>query len=149
MSGLTPDEAGRLAERLKLFAQPQRLRILSLLLGGARAVSVLESETGIGQPVLSQQLGALRRAGVLRCERESRSIVYSFQNDVEMERARGLLGLLEAPGDGRAASAWRRGMPATREEAGAVFARVEGREGVEQGVGALSARPMNDEGWSG
>ncbi|MBB2205285.1 ArsR/SmtB family transcription factor [Gluconacetobacter takamatsuzukensis] len=123
MSGLTPDEVLRLAERLKLFAQPQRLLILSLLLDGPRAVSVLEGETGIGQPVLSQQLGALRRAGIIRSERKSRSIFYSFSDDVEAGRARMLLGLLDAP-RAPAPVAQPGRVRGERQEAGAVFARV-------------------------
>lgn len=126
MGGLTPDEARRVADRLKLFAQPQRLLILSRLLDGPRAVSVLEDETGIGQPVLSQQLGALRRAGIIRSDRESRAIFYSFSDEGEEGRVRMLLGVLDGPRGpaataqpGRAA-ALREG----REEAGAVFARV-------------------------
>ncbi|MFW7268977.1 ArsR/SmtB family transcription factor [Gluconacetobacter sp. Hr-1-5] len=128
MSGLTPEEARQLTDRLKLFAQPQRLQILSLLLDGPRAVSVLESETGIGQPVLSQQLGALRRAGTIRAERESRAIFYSFLNEAEAGRVRALLGLLggavvsETVGE----TAWARSRGGKREEAGAVFARVGG-----------------------
>ncbi|GAA4484676.1 ArsR/SmtB family transcription factor [Gluconacetobacter asukensis] len=126
MSGLTPDEARRVADRLKLFAQPQRLLILSRLLDGPRAVSVLEDETGIGQPVLSQQLGALRRAGIIRAERESRAIFYSFSDEGEARWARMLLGVLDGP-RGPAAIAQPGRPPALREgqeEAGAVFARV-------------------------
>lgn len=74
MSSLSFDMARQLVERLKLFAQPQRLMILDALLDGALAVSELESTTGIGQPTLSQQLGTLRRAGIIVPRRESRTI---------------------------------------------------------------------------
>lgn len=126
MTILTADGARELAERLKLFAQPQRLLILAQLLDGPRAVSALESGTGIGQPVLSQQLGILRRAGILRTERESRAIFYSFADAEEGEWVRFLLGMRRAqsgidipvrPDIGRASHF-------AREEAGAVFARV-------------------------
>lgn len=94
MSSLSFDMAKQLVERLKLFAQPQRLMILDALLDGALAVSELENTTGIGQPTLSQQLGTLRRAGIIVPRRESRTIYYSLANDEEVLRARALIGLL-------------------------------------------------------
>ncbi|MCX2560739.1 metalloregulator ArsR/SmtB family transcription factor [Acetobacter farinalis] len=95
MSSLSLAMAKQLVERLKLFAQPQRLMILDALLDGPLAVSELESRTGIGQPTLSQQLGTLRRASVILPRRESRAIYYSLANDDEMLRARALIGLLQ------------------------------------------------------
>ncbi|ATJ90149.1 ArsR family transcriptional regulator [Acetobacter senegalensis] len=94
MSPLSLDEAKLLVERLKLFAQPQRLLILDALLTGPLAVSELESQTGIGQPTLSQQLGTLRRADIIVPRRESRTIYYSLASEDEVLRARALIGLL-------------------------------------------------------
>lgn len=91
---LSLDEAKQLVERLKLFAQPQRLIIVDALLGGPLAVSELEAKTGIGQPTLSQQLGTLRRADIVVPRRESRAIYYSLANEEEVLRARALIGLL-------------------------------------------------------
>ncbi|MCH4091985.1 MAG: metalloregulator ArsR/SmtB family transcription factor [Acetobacter sp.] len=123
---MTPEEARRLTEHLKLFAQPQRLMILAQLLNGPCAVGLLESSTGIGQPTLSQQLGILRRAGILRTERESRTIVYRFA-DVQGENwLRSLLGMWntqpheEITSSVKTSSNHRGGV----EEAGAVFAWV-------------------------
>lgn len=123
---MTPEEARELAERLRLFAQPQRLMILDLLMGGALAVSDIEARTGIGQPTLSQQIGALRRAGVISARRDSRSIYYSFTNEREQNRAWVLLGILrEKPRQDtlpapRPTDASRRVAP----EGGAHFARI-------------------------
>lgn len=94
MTALSFDMARQLVERLKLFAQPQRLMILDALLDGALAVSELESRTGIGQPTLSQQLGTLRRAAIIVPRRESRTIYYSLANDDEVLRAKALIALL-------------------------------------------------------
>ncbi|QHD69690.1 ArsR family transcriptional regulator [Sphingobium yanoikuyae] len=47
------------SEKLKVFAQPQRLMILSCLLRGERNVSEIGEATDIVQPALSQQLGGL------------------------------------------------------------------------------------------
>lgn len=66
------------AELLKVYAQPQRLMILSCLLGGPRVVSDIEACTGIGQPALSQQLATLRRAGLVTCTREARQVRYTL-----------------------------------------------------------------------
>ncbi|BCI65771.1 arsR family transcriptional regulator [Acetobacter aceti NRIC 0242] len=123
---LTADGARELAERLKLFAQPQRLLILAQLLDGPRAVSALESSTGIGQPVLSQQLGILRRAGILRTERESRAIFYSFADTEEEKWVRLLLGMrpTQSSTDTHSHPGITHTPRIAREEAGAVFARV-------------------------
>lgn len=96
MSLLDADEARDLAEILRLFAQPQRLTILFLLLDGPFAVSEIEEKTGIGQPVLSQQLGTLRRAGIIASERDSRSISYNFANEMERARVMGMSRLFQS-----------------------------------------------------
>ena len=96
MSLLDADEARDLAEILRLFAQPQRLTILFLLLDGPFAVSEIEEKTGIGQPVLSQQLGTLRRAGIIASERDSRSISYNFANEMERARVMGMSRLFHS-----------------------------------------------------
>lgn len=69
------------AELLKVYAQPQRLMILSCLLGGPRVVSEIETCTGIGQPALSQQLATLRRAGLVTCTREARQVRYALATE--------------------------------------------------------------------
>ncbi|HQT39162.1 MAG TPA: metalloregulator ArsR/SmtB family transcription factor, partial [Acidocella sp.] len=56
------EAANAATEKLKIYAQPQRLMILSNLIAGERTVSEIDEATGIGQPALSQQLAALRRA---------------------------------------------------------------------------------------
>lgn len=95
MNGLNPEQAKRLAEQLKLYGQYQRLQILSLLLQGPLAVSAIEAASGVGQPTLSQHLGALRRAGIIQSRRSARSTVYSMASEQERQRARLVLALLE------------------------------------------------------
>ena len=58
MSALYADRAAAMdaADKLRVFAQPQRLMILSLLLRGERNVGEIAERTGIAQPALSQQL---------------------------------------------------------------------------------------------
>ena len=124
MTALTPEDAKTFTDRLKLFAQPQRLLILSHLLEGPCAVSALEAGTGIGQPVLSQQLGALRRAGIIRAERESRAIFYTFQNENETARTRTLLALLDPSATLHTPPILKPYPRRTSEDVGAAFAKV-------------------------
>lgn len=69
------------AEKLKIYAQPQRLMILSYLLRGESAVSDIDAATTIGQPALSQQLAALRRADIVKTRREGKQIWYDLADD--------------------------------------------------------------------
>ncbi|WP_040507317.1 ArsR/SmtB family transcription factor [Gluconobacter morbifer] len=91
MTLLSLDESRILTDWLRLLAQPQRLMILSALMDGTHAVSELETLTGIGQPTLSQHLGALRRAGFIESRRESRTIFYCMASTLDAARARTLL----------------------------------------------------------
>ncbi|WP_417620614.1 ArsR/SmtB family transcription factor [Parasphingorhabdus sp.] len=75
------DRADEATEKLKVYAQPQRLMILSYLLRGESKVSEIDKATGIGQPALSQQLAALRRADIVRTRREGKQIWYDLAND--------------------------------------------------------------------
>lgn len=68
-------------EKLRAFAQPQRLMILSLLLHGERTVGGILAETGIGQPALSQQLAELRRAGLVRARRSGKQVSYALADE--------------------------------------------------------------------
>ena len=95
------------AEFLRALAHPMRLRILCRLLEGELAVAGLESELGLKQPNLSQQLAALRDAGLVATRRESKSIVYRLADD----RVRGILDAL------RAAQSQRRPVRRAREPA--------------------------------
>ncbi|MBN9246068.1 MAG: helix-turn-helix transcriptional regulator, partial [Hyphomicrobium sp.] len=69
------------AEKIRVFAQPQRLMILSYLFGGERGVAEIERATGIGQPTLSQQLAELRRADLVVTRREAKLVYYRLASD--------------------------------------------------------------------
>jgi ArsR family transcriptional regulator len=68
-------------EFLRALAHPTRLQILCRLLDGEAAVAAFESELGLKQPNLSQQLGLLREAGLVTTRREAKSIFYSLADD--------------------------------------------------------------------
>lgn len=73
--------ADAMSEKLRVFAQPQRLMILSCLLEGEKSVSEIDSMTSIGQPALSQQLAELRRAELVRARRAAKQVHYSLAGD--------------------------------------------------------------------
>lgn len=75
------DFAASVSEKLKIYAQPQRLMILSCLLRGERNVAEIGEVTGIGQPALSQQLAELRRADLVSTRKEAKLVYYSLANE--------------------------------------------------------------------
>lgn len=78
------------AERLKTYAQPQRLMILSRLIDGEQTVSEIDEATGIGQPALSQQLAELRRVAVVKTRREAKKVFYRLADDNVLACVRGI-----------------------------------------------------------
>jgi len=73
---LTREEADKAVEKLRSYGQPQRLMILSHLQTGEMTVGEIDAATGIGQPALSQQLGELRRAGLVATRRAAKQVFY-------------------------------------------------------------------------
>ncbi len=69
------------ADLLKAMAHPMRLAILCRLIDGEVSVSGFESELGLRQPSLSQQLGLLREAGLVAARREAKTVIYALAND--------------------------------------------------------------------
>lgn len=91
------------AERLKIYAQPQRLMILSRLIDGEHTVSEIDEATGIGQPALSQQLAELRRADIVKTRRASKQVYYRLANENVEVCVKGIEAMFG--GDGNAAGA--------------------------------------------
>ncbi|KFG88976.1 ArsR family transcriptional regulator [Sphingobium herbicidovorans NBRC 16415] len=83
MKGLYEDRdaATAAAEKIRAFAQAQRLMILSCLLQGERNVGEIAEITGIGQPALSQQLGELRRAELVQTRKEAKQVWYMLASE--------------------------------------------------------------------
>jgi DNA-binding transcriptional ArsR family regulator len=67
---------GAASELLSLLANPDRLAIVCLLLEGERSVGQIEVALRLHQPTLSQQIGTLRRAGLIAGRRSARHVVY-------------------------------------------------------------------------
>ncbi|OBH95487.1 transcriptional regulator [Mycobacterium sp. E2733] len=66
------------AEFFKTLGHPARIRILELLVRGDKSVAELLPEVGLEASNLSQQLGVLRRAGVVDALRDGNTMVYSI-----------------------------------------------------------------------
>jgi ArsR family transcriptional regulator len=65
------------AEFFKVLGHPGRIRILEVLRDGERSVGELIPEVGLEASHLSQQLGLLRRAGILTSRKEGATVFYS------------------------------------------------------------------------
>lgn len=96
------DQAAKAADKLKVYAQPQRLMILSCLLRGERTVSEIDAATGIGQPALSQQLAELRRNELVKTRRASKQIWYDLADDKVGLCVRSMEAILGDEGDAQA-----------------------------------------------
>ena len=84
------DSARDATRFLKTFANQHRLTILCHLVEGERAFGELEQLLGIQQAHLSQQLARLRRDGLVRTRRVSRTIYYRLGSD----EAKAMIGTL-------------------------------------------------------
>jgi len=65
------------ADLFKALGHPGRVRILEVLAGGEHGVSELLELVGLESSHLSQQLGVLRRAGVVTARREGSTVTYA------------------------------------------------------------------------
>ena len=68
------------AEFFKAIAHPARIRVLEVLAEGERAVSEMQPLGGIEAAHLSQQLGVLRRAGLVVTRKVGPSVLYSLRD---------------------------------------------------------------------
>lgn len=73
--------ASQASQLLKSLSHPDRLMLLCQLTQGEHCVSELETQVGLGQPSLSQQLGILRKDGLVNTRREGKQIYYSIASD--------------------------------------------------------------------
>ncbi|EKF73855.1 ArsR family regulatory protein [Alcanivorax hongdengensis A-11-3] len=73
---LLHQNADAASQLLKALSNPVRLLLLCQLTEGERSVGELEDRTGIRQPSLSQQLGVLRREGLIAPRRDGKQVYY-------------------------------------------------------------------------
>lgn len=77
----TRAETEAAADFLKGLANPNRLMIVARLSHGEAAVGDLETELGIRQPTLSQQLAGLREAGLVEARRDAKQVFYRLSDE--------------------------------------------------------------------
>ncbi len=68
--------AGRAVELMKVLSNPERMLLLCQIAKRECNVGELESTLAIRQPTLSQQLGVLRRAGMVATRRSGKQVHY-------------------------------------------------------------------------
>ena len=68
------------AEFFKALAHPIRIRILELLLTGARTVNELGTALELDQPTVSQQLAVLRQKHVVEARKEGITVRYTVRD---------------------------------------------------------------------
>lgn len=73
-------QAGEVVSLLKVIGNPDRLMLLCQMLQGEYAVGELEEMLEIHQPTLSQQLGVLRKEGLVATRREGKYIYYTVSH---------------------------------------------------------------------
>ncbi|HLF99766.1 MAG TPA: metalloregulator ArsR/SmtB family transcription factor [Acidimicrobiia bacterium] len=66
------------AELFRALAHPARIRVLEVLAEGERSVSEIQPLVGIEPSHLSQQLGVLRRAGLVITRKDGAHVHYSL-----------------------------------------------------------------------
>jgi ArsR family transcriptional regulator len=80
MPGLSVPLSVVKAELFKALANPARIRVLELLSEGERSVGEMQPQVGIELSHLSQQLGILRRAGLVVARKEGASAIYAIKD---------------------------------------------------------------------
>jgi DNA-binding transcriptional ArsR family regulator len=68
--------AGNATAALRVLANPDRLLLLCHLAHGEQCVGDLEAALDIRQPTLSQQLGVLRRKGLVATSKKGKFVYY-------------------------------------------------------------------------
>jgi DNA-binding transcriptional ArsR family regulator len=126
-SRVTREKAEAASAFMKSLANPNRLLIACALLDGERSVGDLETDLGLRQPSLSQQLAELRESGIVEARREAKQVFYRISD----QRAVALLATLhrifrgEMPDLTSAVSAPRAAPARKKFTEAAMFARVE------------------------
>ncbi len=66
------------ADLFRSLGHPVRVRALEMLLEGPRAAHEMRTEFDVEPSSLSQQLGVLKRAGLVTSERQGSTVVYTL-----------------------------------------------------------------------
>lgn len=70
-----------LAELFKVFGDPTRIRIMSVLLGEEMCVCDLAEGLSMNQSAISHQLKILKQAKLVKSRRDGKQVYYSLADD--------------------------------------------------------------------
>jgi ArsR family transcriptional regulator len=73
------------AELFRALANPARIRVLEVLADGERSVGEMQPLVDVESSHLSQQLGVLRRAGLVTARKEGSQVFYSIKDEQLVE----------------------------------------------------------------
>lgn len=82
---LIEEEYNNLSNLFKMFADPTRLRIFTVLSKGELRVDDLRRVLDMSQSAVSHQLSSLRKLNLVKTRREAQSIYYSLSDDHVMQ----------------------------------------------------------------
>lgn len=83
-----PEFLARVAQRLKVLADENRIRILLRLRKGECNVGTLSAELGIAQPSVSKHLALLRRAGLVQARAAGAQSLVSVKDEAIFDLCR-------------------------------------------------------------
>lgn len=103
-----PRDVEAVVDRLRLLADPTRLRIVCALAQGETNPTCLAELAGVGVPAVSQHLAKLRLAGVCRPHRDGQRVWYELVDAGVRDLVRQLLERPESTAGPVSAAAERR-----------------------------------------
>jgi ArsR family transcriptional regulator len=82
---LSADEC---ATQLRVLSEPERLRILELLMMGPHAVSAIADVLDVSVALASHHLSVLKREGYVQAQKSGRQVIYEIVSDRLVQGAR-------------------------------------------------------------
>ncbi|MBN1383210.1 MAG: winged helix-turn-helix transcriptional regulator [Deltaproteobacteria bacterium] len=82
-------------QKLKILGDPQRFKIIKLLLGHNLCVGALAQHLGISKPAISQHLQVLRKAGLVKGEKRGYWTHYIVEREILKEMANALVDMAQ------------------------------------------------------
>ena len=145
----SPEELDRTAALVKVLDSKTRLQILLLLDDAERVVHELVTELEKSQPLISQHLRVLRKAGLVSSSRNGREVLYALARPEVIDVIGELveLSLLDEARDDLAALRQRRNQSSNSETAaGAAIIKPpnEVRPEIDPGLTPRTPKPRRD-----
>lgn len=145
----SPEELDRTAALVKVLDSKTRLQILLLLDDAERVVHELVTELEKSQPLISQHLRVLRRAGLVSSSRNGREVLYALARPEVIDVIGELVELsrIDEARDDLAARRKRRNQSSNSETAaGAAIIKppIEVRPEIDPGLTPRTPKPRRD-----